>query len=192
MHCVRTPNLPHLGAQPQQGFAVHLLSEFPAEPRLAQIMAPATGRVSPVDNAPYAIHQLGLLGHGVICTPNTSRLCAPARCRIMQVSPDRRIWVLAMPGKLKLRLEINTQAPCPLPLANASASVGDVCDSGTPLCVLTTQCMQHQPQLVLTVSANNADIALLPHYGKAMVAQDAILSIYPWVEPSTQQQEETL
>ncbi|MGX5914207.1 PTS glucose transporter subunit IIA [Aliidiomarina sp. Khilg15.8] len=169
---------------------MHLLSELPAEPRLAQIMAPATGRVSPLDNEPYAIHQLGLLGQGVIYTPNTSRLCAPTRCKIVQVSPDRRIWLLAMPGHLRLRLEVTTQTTCPLPLVNASAKAGDVCDAGTPLCVLTTQCMQHQPQLILTLTAKNAAIALLPHYGRAMVAQDAILSIYPWVEPSAQEQEE--
>lgn len=171
---------------------MHLLTEFPTEPSLAQIMAPVTGRVSPIDDEPYAIHQLALLGQGVVCTPNTPRVHAPARCKITQVSPDRRIWVMAIPGRLRLRLEIVTQTPCPLPLALSHARVGDVCDTGTPVCVLSAQCMQHQPRLILTVTAPDAETGLLPHYGRAMVTQDAILSIYPWAEPIASEQEETL
>lgn len=171
---------------------MHLLTELPTEPSLVQIMAPVTGRVSPIESELSAIHQLALLGKGVICTPNTPRICAPARCKITQVSPDRRVWTMAIPGRLRLRFEIVTHTMCPLPLALSNAKVGDVCDTGTPVCVLSAQCMQHQPKLILTVTAADAEIGLLPHYGRAMVTQDAILSIYPWVEPTAPEKEETL
>jgi hypothetical protein len=171
---------------------VQLLTEFPDAQCLAQIMAPATGHASAVDSEPYAIHQLGLLGQGVIFRPNTPRICAPTRCKVALVSPDRRVWVLAMPGRMRLRLEIDTQSASMLPLAHAAAQPGDVCDAGSPLCTLTPGCMQHQPRLVLTLSAPEGTVALLPHYGRAMVTQDAILSIFPWVEPTEPEQEETL
>lgn len=156
---------------------LHDLSELAGVKPLSrlQLASPASGAASPLSNSPLALEQLNIPGPGARVTVRTQRVLAPAKCKVLSISADRREWWLALQHGLKMRLFIHSQAL--LPHAYAQCRVDDVLSAGQLLFTLSPACLQQHAQLTVNLVSKQRDQALYAHSGPVRAGDDSLFTV---------------
>lgn len=148
---------------------------------LFDLQAVVHGTAYPLSLSPDAIDRMHIHGIGVFQHPRTERLFTPCRCKLMRVSPDRSVWVFALPHELRLRIEIRTDDP--IPYAFAVTQPGTLLEQGAEFAQLNPQLTGSDTMVITTVRqvispGNSIECLASPISGKMSAIEDTIIRLY--------------
>ncbi|MCC5878271.1 MAG: hypothetical protein JJU03_00030 [Idiomarina sp.] len=149
-----------------------------ATSELLTLLAPVTGESFAMAASPYAVDQLYLQGAGGWLRPRTQKLVAPARCKLLKISPCRCLWTFALSKSLRLYVQI--KAAGELPYAHQQVKVGTLLRAGQTFATLSATVLKQHPMVLMTVQQvkSTTPLAISWQCGPLSAAEDPIIKVY--------------
>lgn len=145
---------------------------------LLQLLAPVTGPSYHLKDSPYAVDQLCLHGAGGWQRPRTQKVLAPARCKLLKLSPCRSYWTFALNKSLRMHMQIKAQSD--LPLAHALIEPGTLLQAGQSFATISANALKQRPMVVLTLQQvkSTTPLAVSWQTGQLSAGEDGILAVH--------------
>ena len=145
---------------------------------LLHLLAPVTGQSYHLSESSYAVDQLFLQGAGGWQRPRTQKILAPARCKLLKVSPCRSHWTFALNKVLRMHVQIKAQSA--LPLAHALIKPGTLLQAGQSFATISAEALKQRPMVLLTLQqvASTKPLALSWQTGQLNAGEDGILIVH--------------
>ena len=162
-------------------YDTHADNDVPHATAFANLQAVVHGTAHSLAQSPQAIDRLHLHGVGIFQYPRTERLFAPFRCKLIRISPDRRVWWFAVKQDLRVRIEVRTENL--MPFAFATVRPGTLLEQGAEFAQLSPQLRGAETMIVTTVQQithtdRSVHYLASPVVGNMTAVDDTVVKLY--------------